>query len=327
MRLLPLLRLAFPHTVPVLAGYVPMGAAFGVLLVTSGFSPWWAPLMGILIYAGSGQFVAVGLLAAGFDPLGIFLITLMVNARHVFYALTNLSLFAGFGRYRPYLIFALTDETYALFNLVGENASLNDATVPRAGLPAGVAPAKSPQFLTAIAALDQCYWVCGCAIGGFAGTLINFDVTGIDFVMTALFVVILLQQIEKPANRRPAAIGLLVSLLVVTACRLWFDTSYFILTAMAALLVVFTTLYLARKDVSPGTQLPSSSTECRGGIGGESPTVKPGRSPKDVSPGTQLPSSSTEGRGSSSRRAQERTWSEQSGCERSERQDGAGGES
>ena len=218
-----LLRLAFPPTIPVLTGYFFMGAAFGVLLVTQGFNPAWAPLMGLVVYAGSGQFVAVGLLAAGFDPLGMFTITLLVNARHIFYALANLERFANFGRYRPYLILSLTDETFALF-----------ASTP---VPEGVEERK---FLTAIAALDQSYWIIGCGVGAFAGTLIHFDVRGIEFIMTALFIVILAGFLEKPVNRTPALIGLCVSMAVLIVCRLFFTTSAFILVAMAVLLVVFT---------------------------------------------------------------------------------------
>jgi 4-azaleucine resistance transporter AzlC len=213
-----LIAAAFPPTVPVLTGYVFMGAAFGVLLTTGGFHPLWAPVMALVIYAGSGQFVAVGLLAAGFDPLGMFLVILMVNARHVFYGLSTLERFRDFGRYRGYLVFALTDETFALFNSVE--------------VPDGMDERK---FLTMIAALDHCYWIVGCTLGGFAGVLLTFDPTGIEFVMTALFVVILIQQFERRPDRAPALIGLGVSVL----CRLAFGSQAFIISAMVALLAVF----------------------------------------------------------------------------------------
>jgi 4-azaleucine resistance transporter AzlC len=218
MRYQKLLAAAFPPTIPVLTGYVFMGTAFGILLVTNGFHPLWAPVMAITIYAGSAQFVAVGLLAAGFDPLAMFLVILMVNARHVFYGLSTLERFRDFGKYRSYLIFALTDETFALFNSVK--------------VPDGVDERK---FLTAIAALDHCYWIAGCTLGGFAGTLLTFDTKGIDFVMTALFVVILIQQFERHPSRRPALIGLAVSVL----CRLVFGSQAFIISTMVALLAVF----------------------------------------------------------------------------------------
>ncbi|GHU03703.1 branched-chain amino acid transporter AzlC [Betaproteobacteria bacterium] len=214
-----LLRAAFPHTVPVLTGYLCMGAAMGILLAAKGFHPLWATLMACVVYAGSAQFVAVGLLAAGFDPLAMLVTTLMVNARHIFYGLTSIERFRGFGRYRPYVIFALTDETYALFNSVK--------------IPDGIEERK---FLTAIAALNQSYWIVGCTLGAFLGARIAFDVTGIDFVMTALFVVILMQQLENPANRAPALIGFVLAVV----CRLVFGSEAFIVSTMLAMLAAFT---------------------------------------------------------------------------------------
>ncbi|GHU29731.1 branched-chain amino acid transporter AzlC [Betaproteobacteria bacterium] len=217
--LFPLLRAAFPHTVPVLTGYLCMGVAMGILLAAKGFHPLWATLMACVVYAGSAQFVAVGLLAAGFDPLVMLVTILMVNARHIFYGLTSIERFRGFGRYRPYVIFALTDETYALFNSVK--------------IPDGIEERK---FLTAIAALNQSYWIVGCTLGAFLGARIAFDVTGIDFVMTALFVVILMQQLGNPANRAPALIGFVLAVV----CRLVFGSEAFIVSTMLAMLAAFT---------------------------------------------------------------------------------------
>lgn len=213
-----LVRAAFPHTVPVLTGYVFMGMAFGILLVSKGFAPVWATIMALTIYAGSGQFVAVGLMASGFDPLGAVLVTLMVNARHVFYGISMLERFKKYGKAKYYMIFALTDETFALLSSVQTPAGLDEE-----------------KFSLTISILDQSYWVLGCTLGGLIGSAMPINTTGIDFVMTALFVVIFLEQWRVRANRTPALIGLGVSIL----CRLVFGPEWFILASMAVLVVVF----------------------------------------------------------------------------------------
>lgn len=212
---------AFPHTVPVLTSYLVMGAAFGVLLASKGFGPGWAFLMALVIYAGSGQFVAVGLMAAGFAPLTAFLVTLMVNARHIFYGISMLESFRKMGRERFYLIFALTDETFAL--------------LCSAKPPPGVSRRR---FTLSIAVLDHCYWLCGCTIGALLGSTVAINTHGIDFVMTALFVVIFLEQWQQPKNRTPALMGLGVSII----CLIIFGPQWFILAAMAALVILFSLL-------------------------------------------------------------------------------------
>ncbi|MDR0904847.1 MAG: AzlC family ABC transporter permease [Oscillospiraceae bacterium] len=211
-------RAAFPHTVPVLTGYVFMGAAFGILLESRGYGPVWAFVMGLLIYAGSGQFVAVGIMAAGFDPLGAFLVTLMVNARHVFYGISMLERFKKFGKAKLYMIFSLTDETFALLL----------STRPPAGM-------REENFHLTISILDHLYWVVGCVAGGVLGSALPINTLGIDFVMTALFVVIFLEQWKRKQNRTPALIGLGASIV----CRLVFGPDWFILSCMAVLIVIF----------------------------------------------------------------------------------------
>lgn len=212
---------AFPHTVPVLTSYLVMGAAFGVLLAGKGFGPGWAFVMALFIFAGSGQFVAVGLMAAGFDPLLAFLTTLMVNARHIFYGISMLEPFQKLGKERYYMIFALTDETFALLC----SAKPPSDTSPR-------------RFYLSIAVLDHLYWICGCTLGGILGSAVTINTRGIDFVMTALFVVIFLEQWQRPQNRIPALAGLGVSVL----CLVLFGPKWFILAAMAALVILFSVL-------------------------------------------------------------------------------------
>ena len=213
-----LVRAAFPHTIPVMTGYIFMGMAFGILLASKGYGPVWAFFMALTIYAGSGQFVGVGLMASGFDPLGAVLVTLMVNARHLFYGISMLERFKKYGPAKYYMIFALTDETFSLLSSVETPKGMDEE-----------------KFSLTISVLDQCYWVAGCTLGGLIGTAMPFSTVGIDFVMTALFVVIFLEQWRVPANRTPALIGLGVSVV----CRLAFGPNLFILASMAVLVVVF----------------------------------------------------------------------------------------
>jgi 4-azaleucine resistance transporter AzlC len=195
-----------------------MGAAFGILLAGNGFNPIWAFIMAVIIYTGSGQFVAVGLLASGFDPFNAFLVTLMVNARHVFYGISMLERFKNYGKSKYYMIFALTDETFAL----------HCSAKPLAGM-------NEEKFYLAISIMDHIYWIAGCTLGGIIGSALPTNTTGIDFVMTALFVVIFLDQWKLKQNRAPALIGLGTAIV----CRMVFVPDWFILTCMASLVVIF----------------------------------------------------------------------------------------
>lgn len=215
-------RAAFPQTIPVLTGYLFLGMAFGILLQSQGYGPAWACLMSLTIYAGSMQFVGVGLLAGGFQPWQALLLTLMVNARHIFYGIAMLRPFARFGRGKAYMVFALTDETFSLL-LAAEPPADVDARL----------------FRLCIAAMDQAYWVTGSLLGGLLGTAFSFPTKGIEFVMTALFVVIFLEQWQSGGGRRPALMGVGASML----CLLLFGPQWFLLPTMA----VLTALLLASR--------------------------------------------------------------------------------
>ncbi len=223
------LRAALPYTIPVLTGYLVLGAAYGILMDSKGFSLFWIMIASIFVYAGSMQFVSVALLAAGFDPLGAFLMTLAVNARHIFYGISMLKEYRGTGRLKPYLIFSLTDETFSI-----------------------VCSAKVPEnierrwFYFLISLLNQLYWVAGSVIGGVLGSMVHFNTGGIDFVLTALFVVILINQWHTAKNHIPAVIGIVSAI----SCRLVFGASDFIIPAMAMILILVTVLKkpLERKD-------------------------------------------------------------------------------
>jgi len=215
------LKAALPYTIPVLMGYLFLGIAFGVLLVTRGFPGWLAPLMSITIFAGSLQFVAIGVLASPFNLATAALMTLMINARHLFYGLSMLDKFKHMGRRKPYMMFSLTDETYSLLCSVK--------------VPDGV---DRDWFYFFIAALDHSYWLFGGLIGALAGTVLTFDSTGIDFAMTALFLVIFVEQWERAKSRIPAVLGVVITLL----CLLLVGQDKFILAAMAGIFVSLTLL-------------------------------------------------------------------------------------
>ena len=185
------LKAAFPHTIPVMTGYLCLGLAFGVLMKDAGYGPFWSALMSLMCFAGSIQFVALTLLTAVFDPLQAFLLSVMVNARHIFYGLSVLDKYRSMGRIRAFLIFSLTDETFSL--------------VSTAEPPEGV---SRRDFCFWISLLNYAYWVLGSAAGGLAGGLITFNTAGLDFALTALFVVLFLEQWKKKENRPAGIIGL-----------------------------------------------------------------------------------------------------------------------
>ncbi|MDO5141460.1 MAG: AzlC family ABC transporter permease [Eubacteriales bacterium] len=215
------LRPALTATIPVLCGYLFIGFAFGVMLRDAGYGPHWALLSSLTIYAGSGQYLLVSLLASGASLLTVAVMTLLLNCRHIFYGLSFLETFHRMGRKKWYMIFSLTDETYSLL------CSLHT--------PMGVDP-DAMRFW--IALLDQSYWIAGSVIGAFVGGVLPFDSTGIDFAMTALFTVIFVEQWKSTRCHIPALLGLgaaAVSLVLLGA-------DHFILPAMLAICVMLVAL-------------------------------------------------------------------------------------
>ena len=212
------LRAAFPATIPVLTGYLCIGMAYGLLMANAGYGVVWALLLSLLCYAGSMEFVAVSLLTAGFDPVQALLMALMINARHAFYGLSMLEKYRGTGWARPFLIFSLTDET---FSLVSTLEPLDGAT--------------RRDFYFWISLLDYLYWQMGSVLGALIGGLLPFDTTGLDFALTALFIVLFLEQWRKRENRPVALIGLgctAASLAVVGADRLVIPAMVLILAVL-----------------------------------------------------------------------------------------------
>ncbi|MDK2834445.1 MAG: hypothetical protein PWR29_507 [Methanolobus sp.] len=187
-----LLFSAFKTTLPVLFGYIPLGMAFGLLLAGAGYHWIYALVMSIFIYTGAGQFIAVALLAAGAQLMEFVTITLLINLRHSFYGLSLLDKFSGVGKVKPYLMFALTDETYAL---------LTTTTVPEG--------ASKARFYFYISVLDHLYWIAGSVLGAVLGSMLRLNLEGLTFVLAALFVVLTLEQYYASRARFPfmAAMG------------------------------------------------------------------------------------------------------------------------
>ena len=181
---------AVKMTAPVFFGYLFLGIAFGIVLEQAGFGPGWAFLMSGTIYAGSLQFVLVPLMAAGASYLTVGLMTLFLGFRHLFYGLSFLEEFPALGRGYPYLVFSLTDETYSVLCSLSPQQR------------------RQKKLVFAVSLLNHCYWVAGSVLGAVAGQLIPLDFTGIDFAMTALFLVILVEQWKGAPSKIPVLVGL-----------------------------------------------------------------------------------------------------------------------
>ncbi len=224
------LQKAFKTSLPVLAGYLVLGAGFGMMMKAAGYSVFWALAMSVFVYAGSMQYAAVGLLSAGTGLLPLALTTLMVNARHLFYGISMLEPYRKAGKTKPYLIFALTDETYSL--VCDGKRSIRDCLL--------------------LSALDQAYWVAGSVLGALLGEVLPFSTEGVDFALTALFLTVFTDQWLHSKSHFPALCGVGVS----AVCLAVFGPDRFLLPAMAGI----TALLLAgslwqkqdpQKEVSP----------------------------------------------------------------------------
>ena len=210
-------KAAFPHTIPVMTGYLFIGIAYGVMFSIKGYNFAWAGLMSLLVYAGSGQYLAVNFFDPSVSLFQVVFLTFMVNVRHIFYGLSLLDKFKVSGKKKPYMIFSLTDETYSLYFLTKTPPDVDEG-----------------KFLFALATLNQSYWIIGSMIGALAGSLIPFNSKGIDFAMTALFIVIFVEQWLEKKNRFPAVVGVLASLV----CLLVFGKDSFILPSMIIIMIV-----------------------------------------------------------------------------------------
>ena len=215
------LRAAFPYTLPICTGFLALGIAYGIYMNSMGFSFVYPMLMSLLIFAGSMELVTVNLLLSSFDPINAFLLAIMVNARHLFYGISMLEKFKNVGKKKWYLIFGMCDESF----------SINCSVTPPKGVDKG-------WFMFFVTLLNHIYWVTGATLGGILGSYIKFNTKGIDFALTALFVVVFLSQLNQAKNHLPSCVGILSSAI----CLLLFGANQFMLPAMGLIIVSLTVL-------------------------------------------------------------------------------------
>lgn len=211
------IRYAFMQSVPVMLGYLFLGIAFGLMLHDGGYSYWWAFFASVTIYAGSMEFVLVTLLTGGASLFYSAIMTFFINGRHLFYGLSFIEKFKKMGKTYPYMVFSLTDETYSVLCALKVPEGLQENKV-----------------MFWIALFDHSYWILGSVLGGVLGEIITFDTTGIDFSMTALFVVIVLNQWMDNKEHRPALLGATVGVL----CLFIFGAEQFLLPALTLTAVI-----------------------------------------------------------------------------------------
>ena len=219
------LKTVFLDTVPVMTGYLFLGISFGILLGQTGYGLPWAFCMALFMYAGSAQFLAVSLLANHASLLSSAIAIFLLNARHIFYGISLIDAYKGFGKKKPYMIFSLTDETYSL---VTQNQ-------PPAGM-------KRQTYCFLVSLLDHCYWVAGCVIGSVAGNFIPISFEGIEFVLTALFVTMFVEQWLSTSNHIPALIGVFATVISL----MLFGSEIFLIPAMV---MIATLLIISKKTI------------------------------------------------------------------------------
>ncbi len=225
----PAMKQVFRDTLPVLTGYLFLGSGFGILLQETGYGIGWAFLMSLLMYAGSGQYLAVSLLAGQASLISTAIATLLVNARHLFYGISLVDDYKDAGPKKNYMIFGLTDETYSL---VTQNQ-------PPEGM-------SRHSYCFWVTLLDHFYWICGCVLGNVLGATLPISFEGVEFVLTALFVTMFVEQWLSNTNHRPAVIGVMSTVL----CLLIFGKEIFLIPSMTliALLLVISRK-TARRDI------------------------------------------------------------------------------
>ncbi|HZK57560.1 MAG TPA: AzlC family ABC transporter permease [Clostridia bacterium] len=226
------LKAAFPHTIPVFTGFIFLGAAYGILMNSKGYGVGWTALFSFIVLAGSAQYVAINFLTSVFNPIYALLMTLLINARHLFYGISMLDRYKNTGKLKPYLIFGLCDETFSILCSVEPPEDVN-----------------RNWFMFFVTLLNHGYWVFGSVLGGLLGSMISFNVEGLDFVLTALFVVTFVGQWKTQKDHKPAIIGVLCSVV----CLVIFGQSNFIIPSMVTILAVLTMSqkgYMGNKELA-----------------------------------------------------------------------------
>ncbi len=218
---------AFYKSVPVMAGYIVLGIGFGILLRNAGYGVLWAFAMSVFIFAGSMQYVGIGLLTGGASVITTIITTIMVNARHLFYSISMIDKYKDSGKYKPYLIFALTDETYSL---LCEDEGPSKETLDR--------------YRFFVSLFNHCYWIAGSVIGSLLGSVLPFSTEGIEFSMTALFIASFTEQWLTSKNHIPALTGLISTVL----CLVVFGADRFLIPSM--FLITFMLSIIRKREVA-----------------------------------------------------------------------------
>lgn len=213
-------KVAFPHTIPMLTSVPILGITYGVLMGTKGYGVWWSTLMSAIAFCGSMQFAAVPMLTTAFNPFQAFLLSFLVNARHIFYGISMLDKYKGIGKIRGFLIYVLCDETFSVCCTVEPPSKI-----------------ERKYFYLSVSLLVYSYWVGGTFLGGILGDFIKFNTKGLDFALTALFTVLFLEQWKKPKNRPAAIIGVLCSVVSLFI----FGRTNFIIPAMIFMVMILMT--------------------------------------------------------------------------------------
>lgn len=213
------IKKAFKDTLPIFAGYIFLGMGFGMMLEKIGYGADWALVMSIVLFAGSMQYVAVELLAVGASLITCAITTLMVNARHIFYGISMVDKYRGMGKFKPYLEFALTDETYSLLCM----ADIEDKK-------------DRKTYYFAVSVLDHIYWITGCVLGNLVGQILPFSSEGVEFALTALFLTIFTEQWQSTKDHSSALTGLISTFL----CLIIFGSENFLIPSMIVITVVLT---------------------------------------------------------------------------------------
>ncbi len=213
-----ILKKAFKASVPVMGGYLLLGMGFGILLDSIGYGVPWAFSMSLFIFAGSMQYALVPMMASGASLLTVALSTFVINFRHIFYGLSMIDRYKSAGKKKPYLIYALTDETYSLVSVGNDDMDKGDYL----------------SYCFWLSLMDHCHWVTGSVIGSLLGGVLPFSTEGVDFVLTALFISILVQQWTESEDKKPAVLGLIASI----ACRVIFGAGNFLIPSMLLIAVL-----------------------------------------------------------------------------------------
>jgi len=237
------IKKAFPITVPIMLGYIPLGIGFGLIIANAGYNALWAFFSSATIYTGTGQYMTANFLAHGAGIFEIILVIVVMNSRMMFYGLSFIEKFNAMGWRKWYMIFSLTDETYAVLSTIKAPDGINEK-----------------RFMFCIALMNQSYWILGSVIGAVFGAVLRIDITGVDFIMTALFVVLCMEQWKRYKSHEAFWIGLFCSLIMLVVI----GADHFMIPALLGIIIALTVRRKAIEKKSEETCDAADKNEERG---------------------------------------------------------------